>query len=260
MLRAARAHGAALVAAHPYPLADRGVSRSAERLASRSTRAARTARRPLRALQPRDALRLGRRGETADGRERRLPPARASRRLEDDAPVPEGQRKPSSTTSARRARRTSSGSTLRRAALRAASVQPTSTSATIATPSTIADREEHDRQSPARSGANVPWSSARSTARHGRSPPRRMRSRAGRRRRRRPRTASGTRVVCSGTRRPTPTRDRERGQPGTPPREVGALVREPRTAGRVLDARLAHARSYAGCEASVNSRNSPVTR
>ena len=33
--------------------------------------------------------------------------------------------------------------------------------------------------------------------------------------------------------------DGNRRQPGSPPREVGALVREPRPAGRILDARLA---------------------
>ena len=68
--------------------------RSGERHASRSIASSSS---PLvdrlRALQPRDALRLGRRCGAADRRERRLPPTRASRRLEDDAPVPERARR-----------------------------------------------------------------------------------------------------------------------------------------------------------------------
>jgi PHP domain len=86
----AREKGAALVAAHPY----RGQqdvpspARATQRF-SRDWRA-RAAGRPLEALQPERAVRLGRRPGLAGGRLRRLPPDLTPLRLEDAPPVCEG--------------------------------------------------------------------------------------------------------------------------------------------------------------------------
>ena len=76
------------------------------------------ARAPVRALQPRAALRLGRGRAPAGRRVRRLPPAGASRRLEDDAARARTTRRPSSRISARRGRSTSRGWTRSRASSR----------------------------------------------------------------------------------------------------------------------------------------------
>ena len=60
----------------------------ARRRVRRAPRAA-SPRRPVRAVQPPHAVRLGRRRRAAGDRERRLPPRRAPRGLEDAASVPE---------------------------------------------------------------------------------------------------------------------------------------------------------------------------
>jgi hypothetical protein len=82
-LSAARDAGAALVAAHPSGAAAPGgtVRRDAALLAGAGC--TRRARRPFRADQWTPRLRLGGRGPAAGRRGRRLPPDRASRRLED---------------------------------------------------------------------------------------------------------------------------------------------------------------------------------
>src|SRR5262249_55137578 len=55
--------------------------------------------------------------------------------------------------------------------------------------------------------------------------------------------------------------DRERGEAGPPPGEVGALVRQPGATAGVLYLSLAFGQtSGTGCDASVSSRSSPVTR
>ena len=92
----------------------------------------------------------------------------------------------------------------------------------------------------------------------GRSRPRRTRSRAGRSRADDLERPAGA-VVCSGTRRPIPTLT---ASAVSPVRHHARYVRS--FASRVR--RVASSTpgsltsSYAGCEASVNSRNSPVTR
>ena len=89
-LESARGAGAALIGAHPYR------PEQAKRIApldlplGRRARGVREARRPLRALQPPRAVRLGRRGAAARRGHRRLPRARAPAHVEDAAAVRQG--------------------------------------------------------------------------------------------------------------------------------------------------------------------------
>ena len=90
-LTQAREAGAAIVAAHPFAEeADRSAGSHHPALRTRP-RAARAARRPLRALQPHASVLVGRGGPAAVRRLRRLPPAGAPRRLEDPRSVREGR-------------------------------------------------------------------------------------------------------------------------------------------------------------------------
>ena len=91
-LRDARGHGAALIAAHPYPLQSRGGGAAHDGALRDRLARSRAARRPLGAHQPARRLRVGRPRRAPRGRDRRRPRARPRAHLEDAAPVPQGPR------------------------------------------------------------------------------------------------------------------------------------------------------------------------
>ena len=97
-MTAARAAGAAVVAAHPS--GPGGARRARDPPLLERLRRAGAARRPLGARQPPRRLPVGRRAPPARGRERRLPPPGAPRHLEDGDPVPQGSRRGRAATSA----------------------------------------------------------------------------------------------------------------------------------------------------------------